>query len=56
MSYLHLGSSKEEGKPRQPFYKVKKKKKTTCKRGLGVLQPQQLSNQRPFKDKAHITL
>lgn len=54
MSYLHLGSSEEERKPRQPFYKVKKKNRTTCKRGLGVLQLQQLSNQRPFKDKAHI--
>ncbi len=24
MSYLHLGSSEEERKPRQPFYKIKK--------------------------------
>lgn len=52
MSYLHLGFSEEERKPRQPFYKIKNR--TTCKRGLGVLQLQQLSNQRPFKDKAHI--
>ncbi len=52
MSYLHLGSSEEERKPRQPFYKIKNR--TTCKRGLGVPQLQQLSNQRPLKDKAYI--